>query len=395
MRRLPLRSVFRITLEGRSSTKFLVGTIFSFSFSMAVILCTIGLMDGFEITLKKALAFANGDIKVTSRQGFFKSTVEFQDELKQVDSFLAFTPVLQVESFVLVKGVSKGVLIKGVEVEGFQQITGLDLSNLSSGVVVGSEFAKKYQTKLGDILTLAFASDKSSAGGSAILKEVEVQGIVNHGIFEKDMRFFYIKKEKVEEFLGYKENVSNLGLIKIKNFKSLEDATNDFSKLENIGLNFEPYWSEFDVLLNAVKVEKLSISLILQLIVIVAILNIVAFIFYISEVKSQDLFMLRALGLSQKMMRFFWMWLLFFIWGISVICSFGFQVLFGFLIENIPFLKIPGDVYVLSELKILIDPIDYLYVYGASLIWVMLIGLIMLKKMSKKSVLSSLRQEFS
>ena len=89
------------------------------------------------------------------------------------------------------------------------------------------------------------------------------------------------------------------------------------------------------------------------------------------------------------------MWMLFFIWGISVIFSFLLLEIFRLLIEHIPFLKLPGDVYVLSELKIFVAPIEYLYVYGASLIWVMIIGLFMLKKMNSKSVLSSLRQEFS
>lgn len=395
MRQIPLRSVFKIVLEGRSSARFLTGTILSFSFSMAVILCTIGLMDGFELTLKKALSFANGDIKMTSSRGFFIGDKVLKDQIKQVKSVDYVSSLLQVESFALVNEQSKGVLLKGINPNEFKKITNLGVSKVKNGVIVGSEFASKFSLKKGDFITLAMASGKSQDQGSALLKEVRISDIVSHGIFEKDMRFIYIEKEELESLLGYKSGVSNMTLIKLKPFSNLDVVTNELNEFDFENYRFEPYWSEFEVLLDAVQVEKFSISLILQLIVVVAILNIVAFIFYISEVKAQDLFMLRALGLSHSMMKLFWVTMLVIIWFVSVIISFFFKELFTFLIGSVPFLKIPGDVYVLSQLKILLDPIDYFYVYGASLLWVLIIGFIMLRKLSNKSVLASLRQEFS
>ena len=69
--------------------------------------------------------------------------------------------------------------------------------------------------------------------------------------------------------------------------------------------------------------------------------------------------------------------------------------IFSFGIENLPFLKIPGDIYVLSELKIILDWQDYAYVFGISLLWVLLIGFIRMLKLRGKSVISGLREEFS
>ena len=63
--------------------------------------------------------------------------------------------------------------------------------------------------------------------------------------------------------------------------------------------------------------------------------------------------------------------------------------------EILPFLKIPGDIYVLSELKVILDPLDYLYVYGISLAWVLIIGFFVMRKLKSGSVLAGLRQEFS
>lgn len=66
-------SIFKIITEGKASGRFLAGALLSFSFSIAVILSTIGLMDGFENTLKSALKNASGDFIVTNENGFFMS----------------------------------------------------------------------------------------------------------------------------------------------------------------------------------------------------------------------------------------------------------------------------------------------------------------------------------
>jgi len=395
MSRLPLGSVFKIVLETKSSKRFLLGTILSFSFSMAVILCTIGLMDGFELTLKKTLATANGDIKLTSRNGFFISDETIQKEIEAVPGVAKFSSILQIESFAITDQGSKGVLIKGVHQDQFQKITGLKFEPLEKGVVIGSEFAKQYDIKKGDFLTLALASSKSKNQGTAILEELMVVDIIQHGIFEKDMRFIYMDKSYLESILNYKPDVTNLALIKIESFENINNMIEKLQAASAEHFRFKPFWSEFEVLLDAVKIEKQSISMVLQLIVIVAILNIVAFIIYISEIKAQDFFMLRALGLSIGQLQKFWFTMLFFIWGVSGIICIGFKDLFSYIIATVPFLKIPGDIYVLSELKVILDPLDYVYVYGISLLWVLMIGFFVMRKLRSGSVLAGLRQEFS
>lgn len=390
MVKLPLGSLFKIFLENKSSKRFLVGTLVSFSFSIAVILCTMGLMDGFEFSLKQALAYANGDIKFVGREGFF------QLDEKKFDSeeFENLTTVLHVESFAIVNEESKGILLQGVETKSFQSVTGIDTSKLTNGVMIGSEFQKKYDLKIGDSIVLALASQRSKDQGSAILEEFVVQDIITHGIYKKDFRLFYINKSVLEDLLHYKHGTANLGLIKLKEFDNLKNSLSVLRSRHGDDYRFTPYWSEYDYLIEAVEVEKQSISLILQLIVIVAILNVVAFIIYISEIKSQDIFMLRALGLSFKSFQKFWYWMLLFIWVASCFLALGMVEIFENVILKLPFLKIPGDIYVLSDLTVNLGTLDYLYVMAISMIWIFLIGFITINRMRKKSLIAGLRQEF-
>ncbi len=92
----------------------------------------------------------------------------------------------------------------------------------------------------------------------------------------------------------------------------------------------EPYWAEYRTLIKAVEVEKTSISLVLQVIVIVAIFNVIAFIIFISEKKAQEFFLLRAFGLSLKQIGIFWRKLLVSMWFFSSILAVGLTWLFNY-----------------------------------------------------------------
>jgi ABC-type lipoprotein release transport system permease subunit len=392
MSKLPLVSVFKIILSGRSSFRFLIGIILSFAFSIAVILATIGLMDGFDKSLKKALGNSNGHLSFTSKNGFYSSSLDiFKDNPSVVES----TNILQVESFAIVDEQSTGVLLKGIDSESFSKVTNLNIKDLGDGVGIGSQFSKKHNLKVGDQLVMAFASKRVKDQGSAILKAFSVKQIVTHGIYEKDLRYFYINKSKISTILGYDEDLVNLGLLLVNNPEDIEKVRKKLQMDFFDDFRFQTYWQEFEVLIEAVELEKFSISMILQLIVIVAILNVVAFVIFIFEVKSQDIFMLRALGLSFRAFRQFWAYQLFFIWSSSCILSLVLIKLFEDVILEIPALQIPGDIYVLNKLEIVLDGVDYFYVFGVSLLWILLIGFVTIQKLKKKSIVSGLRQEFS
>lgn len=395
--KLPFIPLLKIILEGKSSMRFLVGVVVSFAFSISVILCTIGLMDGFESTLVKSLKRSSGDLIVKSREGFFLFDSSFQDQIK-LPFIKSLSPLIQVEAFVIANGFSRGVLVKGVEEESFLQVTSLEIKLEDNGVVIGSELAKKLQLQVGDKITLTFASKSKRNQGSPILKSFTVTSIIEHGVYEKDLRFIYVKKEDLVTMFKYNPLISNMILIKTNaynNFDELESFESSLqSKLSSL-YYAETFWSEFKTLLDAVEVEKLSISLILQLIVVVAIFNIIAFIIFISERKSQEFFLLRVLGLNLKTLIRFWIRVLILIWAISSLVSVLFTYLFNYLLVHLPYFQLPGDIYVLSKLHIDLTFEDYFIVFGAALLWVLLIGLLSIFKMKRKTLLQGLRQEFS
>jgi ABC-type lipoprotein release transport system permease subunit len=153
-------------------------------------------------------------------------------------------------------------------------------------------------------------------------------------------------------------------------------------------------WKEYSTLIEAVAVEKKSISLVLQIIVVVSIFNILAFVLFLMEKKSQDFFLLRSLGVSKKQLSKFWFLTFSLIWIFGSLTALALTSLFDFIIQNVSFFQLPGDIYVLSKLSLMLDLSDYTIVFLSSLVWVMLIGFFMVRKINKKVILVGLRQEF-
>ncbi len=398
-------TLLKLFLSDKGTRRFAIGVIFGFAFSIAVILGNIGIMDGFESSLRVGLKKSNGDLTIHSRYGFFDFESYLKHEL-EIANINTFSSIVQTEGFIIKNEVSKGVMIKGIEEESFKKVTGLDLKLKNSDVILGSELAKFLKVTVGDPIVLAFANGNSQVSGLPSLKRYQVSGIVEHGIYQRDLRTLYIQRKVLQNDLGVDNRVNLISLnISDDQDEFLSNPVDYSLKIEKVIDSFKgsigrsyvvkPYWREFTTLITAVKEEKFFISIILQIIVIISIFNVLAFVVFLNEKRSRELFLFKALGMSQKKIRQGWMYLMSIIWVASCALALLFVQGFNWGLVNLPYFKLPGDVYTLGNLSIKLDLFDYLLVFLISYFWLFLISWVALVVMSKKSVLTGLRKEFA
>lgn len=386
------RDLIKTLALNKSSAQFLVLTVLSFSFSIAVILGTIGLMDGFETILKKYLKKSSGDFIIRHSDGFFTYNERLKDALN-VKSLKNYSLVIQTEGFLIYDDLSKGVVLKGIDPSTFNDVGQLNITPESEDIVIGEALAKELGIGVNANVTLAFGSGNQSLENRPNLEIFRVSQIIKHGIYEKDMRFVYLSRNKLQSILG-SQNRYNLI---VGNFKKGADIQTEVKKLNQALPAYyqcRPYWSEFSSLLDAVKVEKYSITIILQLIVIISIFNIVSFIYFLNEKRSQEIFILRALGVSGKKLFAIWMTIIFLIWAASCVTGVILTEVFNFLLQNLEILQLPGDIYVLSNLSLVLGMNDYLLVFLIALFWVLLIAGFVFFRNKNQSVISMLKKEF-
>lgn len=389
----------------RSSFRFALGVWLGLSFSIAVILSTIGIMDGFITTMKEGLKKSNGDLYFYSRSGFFELGEEVQGAIQR-ENVSAMSASIESQAFVVMEGKSKGVSVKGVDGESYSQLTGLKIKPEKRSIIVGAELFKTLNLKEGDEIILVLAKGNAEMSGLPLMKRFTVQGQVQHGIYQKDLRFVYMNKEELSLMLGVENKVNMIALNLPENIQKLEmplreQAIKDMRyRLEDIlGIDFrvKPYWYDYGSLLKAVDIEKYTIGLILQIIVVISIFNVLSFVTFLNEKKSREIFLFQALGMSSKYVRKSWVRLMFVLWIASCLFSLVLVRVFDYLLNYLSYLNLPGEVYYmdLSRLNLAIGLEDYIVVYLSALFWLMLIVAFSLYRMKRKSLLYGLRKEFS
>lgn len=373
--------------------RFALAVTLGLGFSMAVILGTIGIMDGFEYELTKKLREINSDVQLIPRKSFVER--EPIEALLQESSLVKkFQTFQQVEAFAIKDEAAKGVLLKTEDSLGFSL-------NERPGVVIGKELASVLKLQIGQNMTLALVSDDGSFEGIPNLYQVSVVDIRDFGIHEKNLRIILVPRGWLELMLNSKGK-TNLVQLEIQAFaiKRPQQALQikEIERLISQSLPslfiVRPYWNEFKTLLEAVEIEKIAISLILQIIVIISIFNTLAFIFYLKSKKNQEIFLLQALGLKQKSLMLSWTGLLLLLWFMGGVLSVVFVKAFDFVLFNSDLIQLPGDIYHLGKIRLMLEYKDYAIVYAGALFWILLFDLVLWRQIAKKSILSGLRKEF-
>ena len=395
------RLFLSLFLDNPTTIKFAIGVLAGMAFSIAVILSTMGIMDGFEHALKMGLKKSVGDVSMHSRNGFFiideKLKNKFSKQLIQ-----NYSGLVQTESFLIFNEESHGVLVKGID-DHYAEVVSLPLKLQSGEAAIGSEIAKINQIKVSDEIVLAFGRGNAEVKSMPALLRFKVSSIINHGIYQKDSRMVYIRLDEIQKILELKNKVNMISFnvpinpksAQGEEIKMIESSLPLFRRYFGEDFYFKPYWREFSSLIDAVKIEKVMISLILQMVVVISIFNILAFIIFINEKKSKELFLFKALGMSKKAMSDLWIQLVFLIWFLSCLLSLVFVQIFKFALLKLSLFELPSEIYTMPRIELYLTAKDYLFVFALALLWILIITYYLLRKIKQKSLLEGLRQEFA
>ena len=399
----PFWSLLKVFFYDQISRRFVVGVWLGLSFSIAVILSTIGLMDGFDYSLKKGLKHSLGDLSFYSHDGFFHFNPKWESQFKQW-GVKGIAPHIQTEAFVVKEGLSRGVSIRGVNSENFSQVTNLKVDLGPGEAIIGKELAKTFRLQKGDSIILALARGNRGVGELPLLKRYRIKSIIQHQIYQKDLRLVYVNLEELMDLIGSQGKV-NIVALKLfdaqvrretqgRQIKLIEDFIFQLEDILGFDYSIKPYWSDFETLLEAVEIEKLTIGLILQIIVIISIFNVLAFIVFLNEKRARELFLFRALGLSQKKIFAVWLKLVLLLWLASCLLSIGMVGFFDWALSHWSLLQLPRDIYYLGHLEFVISLKNYLLVFFLALCWLVFFSFVAFWRLRGKFILHGLRKEF-
>ena len=285
-------------------------SIIGIALGVAAIIIVMSVMNGFRANLTERLIGVNSHLNIYSYNEKINleqiNSLKFNLDSKAYDNFL---PSIETQGLVIRDEVSKGVIIRGYEDLNsnhylYNKIITKKLSAINfNQIIIGDALAKELNLQIGDNLKLAIPkTDKSLLGDIPRFKTLTVSGIFDFGMYEYDVGLVFISLELAQRLLLFEDNHFNRVEFYLKNpllvdkFKSQVDLN-----IINNGLSFYSLsWVERNSsLMNALKVEKNVMFLILTLIIVVASMNIISGLVIFVKEKNKDIAILKTLGFNK------------------------------------------------------------------------------------------------
>jgi len=239
------------------------------------------------------------------------------------------------------------------------------------GAVVGRLLADRLNVTVGDTIRLVAPPpggklDAVLGGYTPKLYKFEVTGLFETGMYEYDNAYVFLSLPVSQEFAGLGDAVTGIEVSSANRY----DATALAKTLETT-LGF-PYravdWQDQNKsLFQALKLEKLAMSLILLLVVIVAAFNIVSTLTMVVKDKTREIGILKAMGLPAKSIRrvFFAQGVVIGVVGTTTGLVLGLSL--AVLVDKYKLIKLQESVYYIDHMPVHTQPLDVALTIVASL----------------------------
>ncbi len=415
-------------LCSRKSQKFISLITFismgGVALGVMALIVVIAVMTGFGQNLRDKILGTNSHIVVT--QAMSNGMEDYEnvlEKVKTVPQVKDAAPFILKQVMLTFGQRSSGVVIRGVDPEREANISDLQknltegkLSYLDhapqsaadqeagiqrKGIILGKELARNLGVYTGDILGILSPSVRMTPLGIIPkIKIVEVVGIFESKMYEYDANLAFISISSAQSLFSMNNRVTGIE-IKVADI----DAAGKIAETIKDKLG-RPYfvrdWMQMNKnLFSALKVEKVTMFIILILIILVAAFNIISTLFMVVMDKAKDIAILKSMGATRRsiMQIFSMQGLIIGICGTALGCIAGFTIvpnlneIVGFIEWLFEFKAFPQDVYYLDELPSQIQWFDSFLIIVFSVLICFLASLYPAWRASRLDPVDGLRYE--
>jgi lipoprotein-releasing system permease protein len=355
---------------------------------VSALIVIMGVMTGLQNDLREKILIGSPDVRVLN----YGSDMVLKDWRPVLEKVRREPDVVAAAPFVLTKALvgaghkySDGAYVMGILPEGQggapvttirSHATGGDFRFVSSdgqrrGAVLGSRLANRLGVYPGiDSITLTtVGSEVSPVTGTPIPREVhlEVTGIFDTGMYEYDNGYVFVSLPMAQELAGLQGDVTGLEVRTTTRWTAV-DVGKRLQRTLGYPYRTEDWQSQNSSLFQALKLEKLGMTFILTLIIVVAAFNIVGTLTMVVTDKTKEIGILRAMGMPAASIRRIFLAQGFLIGVVGTVLGLLLGVGAAIALDQFKLIPLDPQVYFIDHLPVARQPIDIVVTAVASLL---------------------------
>ena len=401
-------------LRAKRKTRFVSFITFislaGIALGVAALIVILSVMNGFEGELRDRLLSMTAHGYVSGDDGTVADWQAVQDEIAIEPGVIAAAPVINMEGMIRTGNSLTGVVIHGVDPAFEKEVSGRTVNFVAGGlddltagnksILLGRFLAIELGVNLGDGVVLLIPRSAGDGTPEPVLQRFVVRGVFEAGVQDHDASLALVHMADAASIVAMGDRVSSVRFL-TNDVMSAPTVSKALAQRLGEGFVSSDWTIENASYFRAIRLEKMMMSLLLSLIIGVAAFNIVASLVMVVTDKTNDIAILRTLGMGPNdVVR------VFFIQG-AVIGWFGvfLGVLGGVLLAiNVPtvvpvleqwlgFQIMPGDVYYVTRIPSALETEDVVIISVSAFILTSLATLYPARRAAKVNPAVALRYE--
>ncbi|MFQ5707495.1 MAG: lipoprotein-releasing ABC transporter permease subunit [bacterium] len=350
---------------------------------VAALIIVLSVMNGFESEVRTRIIGFGSHIRLRTfhNQGL-EDYQAIAHKIERFDHIIGVAPYIDEKGLIISKNGKTGVVVKGVDAHTIGEVSDIEQNVIYGtfaigmqgndgekpfpGIVLGRYLADKLGVGLGDKVQILSPTGISPlVSRMPPLRTFRVSGYFETGLFEFDDTFAYISIKEAQRLFEMKNRVSGLG-IKLDDLNHAREVGNKIDDLLGYPYTTVTWFDMNKNLFSWMQIEKWAAFIILSLIIMVAAFNIVSNLIMIVLEKTKDIGILKSMGATSGgiMKIFMFKGLVGGLIGTLLGSGIGFALCWSQL--KYKWFSLPGDVYIISSLPILMKADDFILIAVAA-----------------------------
>lgn len=344
------------------------------------LVAAMGVVSGFEESLTQSISRLNGHLQIRKN---FKNSTEFNEFLESIKkkhpSIKSGISTLWVEALAISKGKTQGVLLQGFELETVDSVLNLKEAlsydskkgSLSEDEIwIGAGLSQKWQIKKGDSINIVIpiADELHPQKIKRSFKRFKVEGVLSLGKFEYDERVIVMNLSSLQSLAQVGEQLSG-ALLMSQNRRWAKEAASLIQNELDFSYRVQSWFDINSYLFEAIEIEKVIVFFVVLIILVASSFNAGISLWVGILQRTQEISLLRALGLKSSQVAYIMVFQGLFIAVIGSVLGIGLGVLLCYGLDAIQnyFNLLPGSVYKISKLVTVVRWTDLMLIFLSAL----------------------------